>query len=408
MNDAHALVIGIADYQFHSKLSVVRDAQDFAAVLRDPAQCGYAPENVQLLLDEQASAAAIRAGLARLAQRAVPKSTVMIYFSGHGGQVESGPSKGEYLLPWDSAASSPEAMAKSSISGQELTAALQAIAALQVVVVFDCCHAGGIGQPKDSEAGDAVFTEGLSDSFYEVLHSGRGCVILAATRGSEDAIALRGQPYGLFTQHLLDGLRGGVASEDGLIHIFDLFEYLQPLVTSANPLQHPVFKAQVEQNFPIAHYRGGQKGVIPRDGAGFRYDAYVSYVDRDPDAGWVWDKLLPRLKAEGLRVAVSGDVGELGVARVVNMERGITQAKRTLLVLSPAYLNDQMADFESNLSQWQGIKERTARLVPVKFADVDLPPRLDMLELANLSVPARAEREMTRLLNTLKAPLTHL
>jgi hypothetical protein len=84
---------------------------------------------------------------------------------------------------------------------------------------------------------------------------------------------------------------------------------------------------------PVALYLGGQKGVVPRDEEGFRYDAYVSYVDREPDTTWVWDTLVPRLEEAGLRVAVSGDVEEPGVARVVNVERGIKQAKRTVVVL---------------------------------------------------------------------------
>ena len=60
----------------------------------------------------------------------------------------------------------------------------------------------------------------------------------------------------LFTQHLLAGFKGGVSSEDGLVRVFDLFEYVQPRVTSDQPNQHPVFKADLEENFPSAFTRG--------------------------------------------------------------------------------------------------------------------------------------------------------
>ena len=66
-----------------------------------------------------------------------------------------------------------------------------------------------------------------------------------------------------------------------------------------NTDQHPVFKADVEENFPVALYVGGQKGVVPKDEEGFRYDAYISYVDRNPDSAWVWDTLVPRLEHGG-------------------------------------------------------------------------------------------------------------
>jgi hypothetical protein len=60
-----------------------------------------------------------------------------------------------------------------------------------------------------------------------------------------------------------------------LIHLFDLFEYVQP-----------------------------------RDQEGYRYDAYISFVDKEPGTTWVWEALVPRLEAIGLRVAVSGDSGD--------------------------------------------------------------------------------------------------
>jgi hypothetical protein len=90
---------------------------------------------------------------------------------------------------------------------------------------------------------------------------------------------LPGAVNSLFTQHLLEGFRGAVASEDGLVRIFDLFV---PAAKSYpdQPNQHPVFKAQVEENFPVGLYLGGQKGLVPKNQEGFRYDAYISYVDK--------------------------------------------------------------------------------------------------------------------------------
>jgi hypothetical protein len=183
---------------------------------------------------------------------------------------------------------------------------------------------------------------------------------------------------------------------------------LQPRVTAGRKDQHPIFKAEVEENFPIALRLGGQTEATPKDEQGFRYDAYVSYIDREPDATWVWDTLVPRLETAGLRVVVSGDVETPGIGRVVNIERGIQQAKRTLVVLSEAYLADNMAEFESVVGQTMGIQEGTYRLLPIKFGDVDeshLPVRLSMLTTLNLAHPRRAEREFERLVRALQGPL---
>jgi hypothetical protein len=299
-----------------------------------------------------------------------------------------------------------DALPDTAISGTEFAETLRAIPARKMVVILDCCHAGGIGEPKDVSI--AALNGGLPEGYYEALTSGTGRVIFASSRDTEYSWAHGSEEFSVFTHHLLDGLRGGVASEDGMVRVFDLFEYLQPLVVADEPRQHPVFRAELEENFAIALWQGGEKGTVARDRDGFRYDAYVSYVDRDPDASWVWETLLPKLEAADLRVAVSGDVEEPGIERVVSVERGITQAKRTVVVLSEAYLADHMSHFENVLGQTLGVQEGAYRLLPVMIepvAEDRLPVRLSMLTSLNLSDPRRGERNFARLLTALRGPL---
>jgi hypothetical protein len=218
-----------------------------------------------------------------------------------------------------------------------------------------------------------------------------------------------GARNGIFTGHLLAGLRGGVASDDGYVRVFDLFEYVQPLVTADQPGQHPVFQAEIEENFALALCRGGAAQPAATDEQGYRYDAYISYVEKEPDATWVWGTLVPRLEAAGLRLAVSGDSEAPGVARVVNIERGITQSKRTVVLLSPAYLGDPMADFENTLAQTMSVTEGSYRLLPLKiapFPEDDLPLRLRMLSALDLTRPPRPGRDpLDRLVEALRGPI---
>jgi len=408
MENAYAVVVGISAYHHINPLpaTVLKDAEDMCGLLTDPQRCAYPSENVQLLLDDEATGVAVRQALERMAQECSSDSTALFYISSHGGRIESGPHAGEYLLPVDTLYASDATLAQSAISGAEFTAAIRALPARKVLVIFDCCHSGGIGQPK--RAGSPAFKLGLPENYYERLRSGRGRVILASSRDTEVSWLLPGAANSLFTQHLLAGLRGGVASDDGLIRVFELFEYVQPRVTAAHKDQHPIFKAELEENFPVALYRGGQKGVVQRDEDGFRYDAYISFASRGPDAAWVHDALLPRLKRARLRVALSEDVLEPGVARVVGIERAIQQSKRTVIVLSEAYLADNMRDFENVLAQQMGINEGSCRLLPVHVAPLDesrLPLRIGMLASLDLSSPASARRNMLRLVEALRGPL---
>jgi uncharacterized caspase-like protein len=189
LENAHALVIGIANYQHVNELAptVVKDARDIHDLLVDPGHCGYSEDNVGLLLNGQATQQAMRQALADLAARGDADSTVTIYISSHGGRIESGPHAGEYLLPVDAVTQTSATLAETAISGVALTEALRAIPARKVVVVFDCCHSGGIGQPEDTAA---AIKAGFSDQYYDALKAGRGRVILASSRDSEYSYVL--------------------------------------------------------------------------------------------------------------------------------------------------------------------------------------------------------------------------
>jgi hypothetical protein len=376
------------------------------SVLTDRAAGTYPPERVRLLAGGDATRSQVLTAFVDLAATTKPDDTVVVYWTGHGGRVPDGNQAGEYLLPIDAQIDTPELLAQTAISGREFDQALRDIRAGRAAVFFDCCHAGGIGWSKSSAA--PPFQPGLPTAFYEQVLSSRGRAIIASSRADELSWILPGATNSLFTQHLLAGLTGGAADTDGIVRIFDLFEYLQPRVTADQSLQHPVFKADLEHNFPLAAVPAAARPDVSDEQ--YRYDVYVSYVDAEPDSTFVWEQLLPRLEREGLQVAVSGDVEQPGVARVVSIERGITQARRTVVVLSPNYLSDTVADFENTLAQTMGIQENRYRLLPVQIVDIDehqLPTRISMLTTLHLTHPHRAERELQRLISALQAPLEY-
>ena len=417
LTNAHALVVGIADYQYVTKLSasVNRDAMEVYKTLIDPETCAYPRQNVARLLDEQATGAALRQALADLAANTNTDSIVTIYLSSHGGRIADGPYRGEYIAPVDAKydPADPSQLATTAISGDEFSAALAAIPARKVLVILDCCHAGGIGETK-SLAPSTGLTKGFSQEMYDRLGGGSGRAILASARPDEESYILAGDQNSLFTKHLLDGLRGGVAGEDEFVRIFRLYEYVQPKVTAQHSRQHPRFKSNLEENFPIAFYKGGQKKQIApapaTTEAEFAYDVYISYTDKEPDASWVWETFVPKLKAEGFdpkRIAVAGEVEEPGVTLILEAERALKSSKRVVLVMSNQYFDDSRAKFDYELTQDLQVRQENFRLLPVIFAPgIDenrIPERIRMYTPSDLS--KRTESRTQTLIEALKRPL---
>jgi hypothetical protein len=379
LTNAHALVIGIADYAHARKLPATRDAAEIAALLVDPAFCGYPVENVARIEDGAATGAAIRQGLADLATRADKDSTVFLFFSGHGGRVDAGPHAGEYLVPVDGDPASDATIAATCISGAEFSAALAAVPARRVVIVFDCCHAAGVGDLKDlTSAGDAL-APGLSQGYYRALATGGGRVVFASSKDAEPSWVMAGDSYGLFTKHLLAGLRGGAPGPGGVIRVFDLFNYVQPRVTKEQPNQHPIFKAEIEENFPIALHLAGEVVPVPASAPladGFAYDVFLSYRQQEPDKTWVRKVLRPRLEADGLRVCIDHRDFRLGAPLVLEMARAVEESRYTLSVLTPAYLDSNFTELESVLAEHLGVERSERRLLAVLREPCE--PRLGM------------------------------
>jgi hypothetical protein len=91
------------------------------------------------------------------------------------------------------------------------------------------------------------------------------------------------------------------------------------------------------------------------------YDLFVSFAEAD--RAWVEGYLLDALAAAGVRYH-SEAAFALGVPRLIEFERAIQQSQRTLLVLSPAYLADDFAQFAALLAQNDGIERGAWPIIP--------------------------------------------
>jgi hypothetical protein len=394
LDDAHALVIGISRYQRVTPLRPTQDAQDISAALQDPDCCGYPPAAVHRLLDEAATRAEILDALDALARATGPGSTVFLYYSGHGAHAPGETGDRYYLLPVDATGGSRDALERTAISNVELSARLATIPAGRLTLVLDCCRAADLAVPRLTQA-------------VAPLAQGRGRVVLAASRATDSAFALPGRRNSTLTGCLLDGLRGAAPAVAGVIRVCDLFHYVQQRVAGEPLEQHPVFKAELEENYPIAELRGGaaEALVVPRPPDEFAIDAFVSYCREDADdRAWVTTVLVPYLEHSGLRLCLEQRDFQLGASRIDEIERVVTQSRYTVAVLSPAYLDGAFEAYQALLAAHVAIEARAPRFLPLIRRPCSLVLHARMAEALDVSRDAEVPAALQRLAVSLRQP----
>jgi hypothetical protein len=225
--DAYALIIGIGTYRDERIRPLAythADAEAFAALLKDERRCGLAPENVRILLDEEATLFNIKNSISGwLYQNATPGCTVFVFFAGHGG-VESDRTglepdgTAKYLLPWDTYANN---LFASALSNMEFHHLLNTIKAKRLVIFMDACYAGGVAQRGARDLG-------IVSNPYERLAEGEGRIVIAASKPNQRSWEDTTLGHGIFTHHLIEALSGQSDSDnDGYASIMEVYKYLE-------------------------------------------------------------------------------------------------------------------------------------------------------------------------------------
>ena len=251
-----ALAIGVgADLP-----NTVADAKGLAQVLADPARCNFDPSRVAALTGEEATRADILAALDDLAKRAASDSTVVVYFSGHGYQVESPTGEVYYLMPYGYDLNK---LYKTCISGKEFADKLAAIPAQRLLLLLDCCHAEGVGESK--APGLTLTKSPLPPEAQALFAQGSGRIVITSSKASE--LSFTGTPYSLFTRALIECLCGAeIKQGDGYVRALDLAMYASRKVAKwSRDRQHPTADTQQADNFVVAYYAAGAKAPLPLD-----------------------------------------------------------------------------------------------------------------------------------------------
>ncbi|MEO1266631.1 MAG: caspase family protein [Myxococcota bacterium] len=220
--NAWAVVIGIDTYRegLPPARHAEKDAQAFETYLRETL--GVPPEQIKLLLGSRASrgdmASALEEWLPRNAG-ATPKGPVYLFFSGHGAP---DPETGDaYLVPWDA---DPAYLKTRGYPLTTLYTTLEKLPNAQVMVFLDACFSG---------SGDrSVIADGTRPLVpVHMDKPKRDVATFAAAEAAQTTGAAPKAEHGLFTYHLLAGLRGAAdIDRDRNITLDELARYVTPQV----------------------------------------------------------------------------------------------------------------------------------------------------------------------------------
>lgn len=219
----HGLVVGIGAYRdARLNLRYARaDAEAIHGLMIDP-ECGmFPPENVQLLVDDQATRENVRRALAALRRKASEQDTVWVYYAGHAAPEEAS-------VYWVTHDTEVDDLYTTGLADGEIHDLLGRVRARQMLVLLDCCHAAATSLQRNRTravlAAEQVFA----------AYRGEGRLMLASSDGSQKSVELGEEGHGAFTWYLEKGFRGEADKDgDGVVSVEELWDYLRNKVSEA-------------------------------------------------------------------------------------------------------------------------------------------------------------------------------
>ncbi|MBK8879077.1 MAG: caspase family protein [Haliscomenobacter sp.] len=265
-----ALVVGVSDYQDQEirDLNYAHwDAQVFAAFLQSNAGGSLGSQQMRLLVNSQATMAAIQAGLEWVMQTARKGDRVIFYFSGHGDVETINDQEKGYLLAYDTPRNNYRLNAIDLTYLNEHLVRELSLREVQLILITDACHSGAL-------AGEGV--RGREATAAELMKRYAQEVRIMSCQPYELSLESTqwGQGRGVFSYFLVDGLKGSAdLDRDQKVDLYELEHFLQDEIRQAtNKKQHPdVFGGRKEQSlFSLdpalaEELKSGEKEAVQRE-----------------------------------------------------------------------------------------------------------------------------------------------
>ncbi len=259
LKNAHALLIGVGSEDLPE---TVTDAKALHKILSDKKTGSYYKKNIKIITKKKATRKGILKAFDNLLEQTDENSSVLLYYSGHGGMYsdntfikEEAKKKPEeenqkyfHLCPNDY---DPKNYETTWIKAEEIKFKIQQLKSRRLIFFLDCCHAAGmtagvsgLAQPKHTNA----------DGLAQNLDDGRGMTIVSACRAEQLSVILEGDENSLFTKCMIEVLKGEAKHEDDepFVRIFEVIQYIFKKVPEIYPEQTPYANLQISEDFVVS------------------------------------------------------------------------------------------------------------------------------------------------------------
>ncbi|HYK01998.1 MAG TPA: toll/interleukin-1 receptor domain-containing protein [Thermoanaerobaculia bacterium] len=131
----------------------------------------------------------------------------------------------------------------------------------------------------------------------------------------------------------------------------------------------------------------------------YEYDVFISYSHNDSD--WIEKVLLPELLEHRLKVLTDKQF-KIGRTSMQNMEHAVRVSRRTLVVLTPDWVNSQWAQYEGILTSYLDATGTKGRLMPLLLKPCQPPWQIEIRTRAEFVDGTNFTEQMTRLIRDIR------
>jgi WD40 repeat protein len=129
------------------------------------------------------------------------------------------------------------------------------------------------------------------------------------------------------------------------------------------------------------------------------FDVFISFSPEDRP--WVHEWLMPRLQQHGVYALTEAQF-DIGPPYLKNIEDAVQHCPKTLLILTPAWVQNKWREFEALSLQTNDPANIQKRVLPLQLEPCELPQRLAIFTSADFTNPISWEKELKRVVKAVE------